>query len=278
MKIGLSLKTNNKLMKRILFWALFASIGLSSCQDDVDRTIQTNLPVESRQLLDNSLNISESLFFAILRYGDYQSPNTIIPGCPTVTFTESTRTVTLNFDTKIACEIKNQVERKGKIILQYGLNSPTSSWTLTYQDYQFGEFKLQGVRTFTPKSLIEIQESFEDLRIISKNEAGTTINGNLTHQISRTLFGINTINSTGEVTGINPVGRSIQLIVDSPRKLEATCIRSGKVYPRAGQESWRISREPGKSVLHSLEYVAKDSCKVDAFAQLSDGRKLLLNP
>ncbi|WP_026954722.1 hypothetical protein [Algoriphagus vanfongensis] len=267
-------------MRQISAFLLLSVLLFSACTEDADRTIQTNLPVEASQLLETSTVWGESLYFTLMRAVDYQIlGDKAIPGCPSITVDGSSRQVILDFSNPVECELINPVARTGKITITYSLESGNdASWLVQFDDYQYGNTKVSGSKTYQQIDALHIQENFEALTFETESELTTKLTGEFYHEIDRVLFRLLSIQSTGTATGTNPAGREVTWDVTLPRLTNLSCLDSGNYYPQGGKEAWLVSREPNKTVSHSLEYLPKDSCQVDIYGVLPDGRKLLLNP
>lgn len=268
-------------MRKIQTSLFFLFLILAACKEDADKVIHTNLPLEATQLLETSTSWGESIYFTALNFQNYERLDTLnLPGCPTITIEEGIRSVELDFDNPLECNLENSVARTGKITINYGLISleSTSRWTVAFENYSFGNVSITGSKTFNQSSPDNIQETFENLTFKSSENLSTTLSGTFNHTLNRTDTLLNSISTSGVGIGTNPAGRTFDWEITEPRITDLNCLNSSEYLPQAGKENWTISRSPGREVIHSLEYIALDSCKVQVDAKLSDGRNLILNP
>lgn len=254
---------------------------LVACKEDADKVIHTNLPLEATQLLETSTSWGESIYFTTLNLQNYERLDTLsLPGCPTIIIEEGIRSVELDFDNPLECNLENSVVRTGKITINYGLISleSTARWEVAFEDYSFGDVSITGSKTFYQSSPDNIQETFENLTFKTSENLTTTLSGTFNHTLIRSDTLLNSISTSGVGIGTNPAGRTFDWEITEPRITDINCLNSSEYLPQAGKENWTISRSPGREVIHSLEYIPLDSCQVEVFANLSDGRKLILNP
>ncbi|MBN3520163.1 hypothetical protein JYB62_09120 [Algoriphagus lutimaris] len=268
-------------MKRFNFFFILLSIALASCQEDADKVISTDLPTEANQLFDLSNAWSESLYFALLSFDEYQAMDTAstLPGCPELLIEEDTRKVFLNFDAEIECEQAGNDKRSGKIVLEYALsNSNSATWTLEYDNYSFNGSSVKGIRSFKKDNSNQIIESFNPITLTTEEKLNSVFSGDIKHS-GGTVFsnGIGFI-SGGNLHGVNPAGRDFNIEIPFDRLMLSSCFQENKLMPVAGSEVWSVSRGSSKNVTYQLQYELLDSCNVAANVILPDGRSLLLNP
>lgn len=268
-------------MRKIQTSLFLLLLTMVACKEDADKVIHTNLPLEATQLLETSTSWGESIYFSLLNFQNYERLDTLLlPGCPTITFEEVNRSVQLDFDNPLECELENTETRGGRIVIDYGMISleSTSKWTVEFNDYMFGDVSISGTKTFTQKNQTQVQESFDNLIFKTSDDLTTILSGTFDHTLDRTISPFLSISTTGIGIGINPAGRTFDWEIIEPRVTDINCLSSSEYLPQTGKENWTISRSPGREVLQSLEYLPLDSCQVEVFANLSDGRKLILNP
>lgn len=268
-------------MKRFNFFLILLSIAFGSCQEDADKVIHTDLPTEANQLFDLSTAWSESLYFALLSFDEYQVMDTTntLPGCPELLVEEDTRKVFLNFDIENECQQAGNDKRSGKIVLEYALSeSNSASWALEYDDYSFNGSSIRGIRNFKKESSNQIIENFNPLTITSEKKLTHVFSGDIKHSGGTAVSsGIGFI-SGGNFHGVNPAGRDFNIEIPFDRLMLSSCFKENKLVPLAGSEIWSISRGASKNVTYQLQYELLDSCNVAANVILPDGRSLLLNP
>ncbi|MEN2281543.1 hypothetical protein AAGF08_05340 [Algoriphagus sp. SE2] len=266
-------------MKRINFLLISLFVLLTSCQEDADKVIRTDLPAEAAQLFNISEGWSESLYFALLTFEEYQAleSTSSLPGCPNLIIENDTRKVFLDFDNENECLQTGTKKRSGKLIIEFSLSGGiTPTWILEYENYSFNGISMRGIRTFRRNSPNDITENFDPITFKTTKDLTTVFSGNLTH--SRGLSNSIGIISGGNITGINPAGREFSVEIPNDRLMLSTCFQNNELIPVTGTEIWEISRGSNKKVTHQLKYELIDSCKVAANVLLPDGRQLLLNP
>ncbi|TFV94414.1 hypothetical protein E4S40_10340 [Algoriphagus kandeliae] len=267
-------------MKRFAFiFIIFLVVLNTSCQEDADRVIRTDLSVEANQLLETSSNWGESLFFAMFNFEDYrQMESEFFPGCPEILVSDGDRRVVLDFSNKKGCDSDDKTFRSGKIILEFSQKIGFQSfWTMRYEDYSYKGFKITGVRNFTFINLSQIRENFENLTFQSEKGLNTVLSGDFSHNpiISNGL--LSSLRTTGKMTGKNPAGRAISMQIQSIREEKLQCFLTEEPgLPNSSVEIWEISRTFPETVSHTLYFESTDPCLVQVEALLSDGRRLQL--
>ena len=253
---------------------------LFACEEDEDKTIQTDLTMEASQLFDISNSWGESLYFAILRWEDYQIINPYdLPGCPKVTIEQDLKKVTLEFLPDTTCIQTGQIIRSGKIILDYSPeNLKAQDWILEYQNYTVNQDSLLGTRTFSRSEFNKVSEHFENLILKTNNGVSSTFSGNINHTTSSLRLELIGISSLGSISGINPAGRKFTTEITNPRQILVSCSKENEVLPISGKESWTIARGASKNVIHQINYESTGNCLVNATVTLADGRNLVLTP
>ncbi|MCS5490129.1 hypothetical protein [Algoriphagus limi] len=267
-------------MKRIAISFLSLLLALNtSCQEDADRLIRTDLTVEANQLLETSSNWGESLLFAMFKFEDYrQMESEFFPGCPDIQVSDGDRRVVLDFSNKKGCDGDDKTFRSGKIILNFSQKIGFQSfWSMTYENYSYKGFKISGVRNFTFINLLQIGESFENLTIQSEKGLNTVLSGDFSHTPIISNGFLSSLRTIGEMEGKNPAGRSISMTIQSPREEKIQCFLTDEPgLPNSSVEIWEISRTFPQTVSHTLYFESTDPCLVQVEALLSDGRRLQL--
>jgi hypothetical protein len=260
-----------------LFFFLLIPLFIA-CEEDEDKTIQTDLTKEASQLFDISNNWGESLYFAMLSWEDYQAINSNdLPGCPKITLDSNLNQVTLEFLPDTSCIETGKTNRTGKILLDYfPENLPNQDWILEYQNYTINQDSLLGIREFSRSNLNKVSEQFENLIIKSPNGLNSKFSGNLIHTTTNLRLELIGISSIGTITGTTPVGRHFTTEFTSPRQTLVSCIRENEILPITGKESWTVARGSNKKITHQLTYETAGECRVIATVVLSDGRNLVL--
>lgn len=266
------MKNKYSLLLLLLFPLLFA------CEEDEDKTIQTDLTMEASQLFNITNSWGESLYFAMLSWEDYQAVNPYdLPGCPRIVLEQSLKQVTLEFLPDSACIKTGQAKRSGKIILDYTLeNSSTGNWILEYQNYTINQDSLQGTRRFSKSNFNKVKEQFDDLILKTNNGVNSTFSGDIDHTIARLRLELIGISSLGAVTGTNPAGRKFTIDLTDPRQILVSCSKENEILPISGKESWTVARGASKSVIHKINYESTGNCQGNATVTLADGRTLVL--
>jgi hypothetical protein len=266
------MKNQYSLFLLLLFPLLFA------CEEDEDKTIQTDLTMEASQLFDISNSWGESLYFAMLRWEDYQTVNpSDLPGCPKIALEQSLKQVTLEFLPDSACIKTGQTIRSGKIILDYSPeNLSTQNWTLEYQNYTINQDSLEGTRKFSRSDFNKVSEQFENLILKTNNGVNSTFSGNLNHTTISLRLELIGISSLGTITGTNPAGRKFTTELTDPRQILVSCSKENEILPISGKESWTVARGSSKNVIHQINYESTGNCQVNATVTLADGRSLVL--
>ncbi|MFC3417635.1 hypothetical protein [Algoriphagus hitonicola] len=261
-----------------IYISLFLLVFGFACQDDTDRVIQTSLPTEAMQLFDISRTLGESSPLFTYSFSDFESmDSTSLPGFPKIEINSAMRQVTLDFDQSYEAEADPVNNRSGKITISFVNTSNASYRTIIYNNYQLGEAQLSGTRNFKQISLSEFTESFDELVLIFENDMTYPISGEFSHSISRSDFRVQSFTTTGNLSGRNAVGRTIKLTVSSPKLISINCFKSDQILQLEGSETWQVGREENEEVNHTLTFENELDCKVLAFAQLPDGRRLQLN-
>lgn len=249
-----------------------------ACQDDTDRVIQTSLPTEAMQLFDISRVLGESSPLFTYSLLDFESmDSTSLPGSPKIEIDSGMRQVTLDFDQAYESEAEPVNNRSGKITISFINTSNGSYRMMAYDNYQLGKTQLSGTRYFKQISLSEFTESFDELVLIFENDLTYPISGEFSHSISRSDFRVQSFTTTGNLSGKNAVGRAIKLTVSNPKLISINCFKSDQILPLEGSETWQVGRGENEEVNHTLTFESELDCKVLAFAQLPDGRRLQLN-
>lgn len=263
---------------------LVGLLTIWACDSDVDRTLSTDLQVEATELFNISLAFEESLYFAMLTLEDYRvakRDSLLLPGCPTLSVDLETSQVKLTFETNPTCDSK-KLDRKGTIVIDFSRNTPTESRRiLSYDQYSFKNLTLNGDRTFlttrngSPNS---IQESFESIQLTNARGSSSRISGTFSHQLqlnNRQLLGFT---STGQLTGINTVGRNFVMEQTTPRQYSVSCLQAGHILSQQGVERWTISRgQNSPAVNHNLVFEFVETCVGRVNVALSDGRVLVFS-
>ncbi len=269
-------------MKKILFGLIVLLPLMMSCEEDESKVIQTDLALEAEQLFATSSALSESAVFALFGWNNYQNLDSLaLPGCPIVTVNKSLKQVTLNFLSSTTCEPSNKYVRTGEIHLQYDSlsNSPDSNVIMKFDNYKSGPYYLEGSRFFSQFNPNNVLGSFNELIIHSEDNTLTTQgSGDMIYVLTYQNGNLSTIESSGEIEGINPVGRVLGINITTPKVQKLSCFRQNLVQPSAGQETWQVGRGNNSKVTYSVSYESTATCATGVFAILPDGRKLLLNP
>lgn len=268
-------------MKRFHFFYILILVLSSSCQEDADKVIGTDLPQEALQLFETSKAWSESLYFGLLSFEEYQAMDSTstLPGCPSLLIEDDTKKVILDFNSENECDQSGTLTRSGKLILEFSISStPTANWAMSYDNYSFEGDTIRGIRNFSSENGNEITEFFNPLTIKTQKDLTTKLTGNLKHTKAPLISNSIGIMSGGTMEGMNPVGREISIDIPFDRLMLTTCFQKNELIPVAGTETWTIGRGVGKQVTHQLTYELIDSCQVAANVLLPDGRQLLLNP
>ncbi|WP_296703715.1 hypothetical protein [Algoriphagus sp.] len=266
-------------MKRFNFLFIPLIILFTGCQEDAEKFIETDLPTEAAQLFNISTAWSESLYFALITFEEFQAIDSTssLPGCPNLIIENDTRKVFLDFDIENECLQTGTKKRSGKLILEFSLVGGTNpTWVLEYDNYSFDGNRIRGIRTFRKDISNDIIENFNPITFKTEKDLTTVFTGNLKHKKGIT----NSIGiiSGGIITGKNAAGREFSIDIPFNRLMLSTCFQNNELIPVTGTETWIIERGSNKKAIHELKYELIDSCNVAANVLLSDGRKLLLNP
>lgn len=262
----------------ILLWSL------SSCDNDIERTLSTDLQIEGTGIFNVSTVYEESLYYLMLTIDDYrlaQQDSTQLPGCPSVSINAELDEVVLTFASNTDCG-SQKIERSGSLKINFvRTNTFESRRVMSYENYKVKDLDIQGTRTVLssrggiPNSLVE---TFEQIRITNPRGSSSRISGNITHQlqlINRQLIGFN---SSGQLTGINTAGRTLTMQTSSPRRYTLECLKQGHHVATQGTERWSVSRgESSSPVVHTLSFELVDTCQGRVSMNLSDGRVLIFN-
>lgn len=255
-------------------------ISLVSCAEDVDKTIQTDLPQEASQLYQLSLLTYEHLFFALLTLEEYKTiPGDSLPGCPSILLEEGLKRVTLTFDPDKECSTMNQYTRSGKIIIDLALKeSFKNEWFVEFDNYVFESDSIIGNKVFTGLQNGTIQEVYSDFRVKSDKGLSYLYEGIVSHSTIRSNQDLlETVFSEGSLEGINPAGRNFSMSTISPIVSQNLCFKENQTQPTFGEEFWIVSRGGDTDVTHNLSYDTSRDCETTASMILPDGRKLILN-
>ena len=255
----------------LIFW---------SCVEDVSREINTDLTQEADQFYRFSQALSESSYLANISYLDYfRIGSEELPGCPTIIRSPDSLIVQLDYTNPQECDQPKNTPRTGKIILDFSLiNTINRSWTLTYQDYAFGNTIMDGVRFFKNPSFNENVETFENLRIELENNLGFIATGTFSYSVARLSFRPFALSTRGRIEGTNPAGRDFSLVITEAKEQLFSCYREGWTLPQTGKETWIISRSPSSSLDYRVRFESGTACDPTVISTLPDGRSLQLNP
>jgi hypothetical protein len=268
-------------MKRIHFLYFVLFIASFGCQEDADKLIGTDLPKEASQMFDVSTAWSESLYFGLLSFEEYQAMESTsgLPGCPNLIVESDTRKVFLDFDTENECTQTGTFKRSGKLVIEFSLTGGAiPTWILEYDDYSFEGNSIRGIRTFRKDNNGDISESFDPITLETEKELTYTLKGNLRHAKGSSISNSIGVISGGNITGINAAGRDFSIETPFNRLMLTLCFQDNELIPVAGSETWNMARGSNKNVTYELKYELVDSCNVAANVLLPDGRQLLLNP
>ncbi|WP_297335116.1 hypothetical protein [Algoriphagus sp.] len=260
-----------------IYYTLILLVFASACQDDTDRIIQTSLPTEATQLFTISRTLAESSTLFTYSFRDFGVlDSTSLPGSPKIEIDSALRQVTLDYDQAYQTPEDPVNERRGSITISFVNVSTVPYRIVKYENYRLGDIQLSGTRNFKQRSLSEFTESFDDLILISKNDLTYQISGEFSHAIERSAFRVQSFSTLGSLTGRNAVGRRLNLTLSSPKIVSIDCFKSDQILPLAGTETWQVGRGENEQVGYTLTFENELDCKVIAFAQLPDGRRLQL--
>ncbi|MEB2776053.1 hypothetical protein SYJ56_12090 [Algoriphagus sp. D3-2-R+10] len=285
-------------MKKLIFIFIMLIPILMSCEEDEDKVIQTDLPTEADQLFSISTDWSESLYFAMISWEEYQQMDTVgLPSCPDIIINEDTKEITLNFLGTTACVQSGEYDRSGKLIIKFDTTaqSPNKNWTMEYEDYQFGSNALEGIRNFSSDDSLQILEEFTEIIERTENDLSTEFSGKYIHTKTYVIDSLTTdsltndsllistelksFSSVGSIKGVNAAGRAFEITIDNPITHSISCYQQNEILPNTGKENWFVSRGGNSEVNYSTTYEQLlEDCKVAVNTILPDGRKLLLNP
>lgn len=269
-----------------------------SCEEDEDKVIQTDLPTEAAELFSVSKDWSESLYFAMISWEEYQQIDTVgLPNCPDILLDEYTKEVTLDFLASTECEQTGDYSRSGKLIIKFDTTaqSPNKKWTMEYEDYRFGSNTIEGIRSFSSDDSLQILEEFTEIIERTENDLSTLFSGKFLHtktygidslktdSLTNDSLSISTelksFSSLGNIKGVNAAGRDFEITINNPLKHSISCYQQNEILPNTGKENWFVSRGGNSEVNYTTTYEPLlEDCKVAVNTILPDGRKLLLNP
>ncbi|PZX47475.1 hypothetical protein [Algoriphagus chordae] len=269
-------------MKKIFLGVIILLPLLMSCEEDVSKVIQTDLPIEASEIFSISKEWNESLYFALISWEDYHQLDSVsLPSCPEVSIDENTKEVTLNFLSSTACIQTGQYGRSGKLMIKFDTTvlGPNKKWTMSYEDYHFGTNQLDGIRTFSSNDSIHVLEEFDEIIERSLTDVSSEFSGEFIHTKTYVNDSLANFSSVGRILGVNGAGRKFEISIDTPSKHFISCYQQNEILPSSGKENWFVSRGANSEVGYSTTYEALlEECKVAATATLPDGRKLRLNP
>ncbi|WP_439488224.1 hypothetical protein [Algoriphagus sp.] len=285
-------------MRKLILPIICLITLLVSCKEDEDKVIHTDLPAEANQLFGISQNWNESLYFAMLQWEDYIQMDSLgLPGCPDIMLDSMTKEVTLDFVSSTECIQSGQYTRSGKLIIKYDTSNLYSDkkWSVEYADYKFDNKSLDGIRYFSNTDSVHVSEEFTDLVERTENSLSTEFSGKFLHTISTVIDSLaadslssdsvtyrpklTSFSSIGRISGVNAVGRDIEITMDTPIIHLVECYEQNEILPSIAKESWIVSRGGTSWVTYSVQYEQlTEACQVTAIATLPDGKQLLLNP
>lgn len=269
-------------MKKLIFGLIVLLPILMSCEEDVDKILQTDLSTEAAELFSISKDWNESLYFAMISWEEYQQLDTIgLSSCPDIILDKITQEVTLNFLSSSDCIQTGIYGRSGKLIIKYDttLLNPNQSWTMTYDNYTFGSNSIEGIRTFSSDNPLQVAEEFIGLIEKTEKELSTEFSGKFIHTKSFFSDTLVSFTSLGRIKGINAVGRDFEITTDSPVIHNISCYQQNEILPTTGKGNWFVSRGGTSEVSYTVTYESLlEDCKVAVNANLPDGKKLRLNP
>ena len=269
-------------MRKILFGLIVLLPILMSCKEEEDKVIQTDLPTEANDLFRISKAWNESLYFAMISWEEYQQIDSLkLPNDPIVHINQESKEVTLEFIADSVSIKANKNYRLGKLIISYDTTvlSPNRKWSMEFEDYFFRTDAIYGKRNFSSDDSLVFSEEFTDLIVKTEKELSTTFSGNFVHAESYAEDSTRSISSIGRMTGVNPVGRNFEIILDSPTIHSVFCYQQNEIIPKTGKETWIVSRAGNSIVNYTTTYdPLQDTCRVAVNTILPDGRKLLMNP
>ena len=245
-----------------------------SCSEDVERQIQTDLTIESQQLLNTSLAWGESTYFGMISWGTYQTLTSAqLPGCPLISLDLEARKVTLDFDQSAECNQAGPWKRTGKIQLEFTNSSLIQGEVvMIFNEYTFGGIQLKGTKVFTRKDLRNFSEKSDQLILTDSKKLSHYLDIQTNHLASfinlRPLGYI----STGKIQGTNPAGRTFTIELGQGRPYLSACLESNWAIPISGQETWEISRDGNRLANYAIQYAADSACRATILAILPDGR------
>lgn len=259
---------------------LFSILFISSCTEDESKVISTDLSVEAIQHFSLSKAFSESNYLGNISYQDYfRISSAELPGCPTIERSLQSRIITLDYSKPLECTQENNTPRSGKIILDFTLsNAGSPTWTLTYADYKLDGIKIVGTRQFRAITSNETEASFENLEIELPKNLSFLIQGKLNHSVSRANLRPFALSTRGSMEGINPAGRTFNLVITEAKEQFFACYKQGWFLTQTGKESLKISRGNDKDLVYTIIHQTSSGCNPSVVAILPDSRNLQLNP
>lgn len=269
-------------MKKLNFGLIILLPILMSCEEDVDKIIQTDLSTEAAELFSISKDWNESLYFAMVSWEEYQQLDTVgLPSCPDIIMDENTKEVTLNFHSNTSCLQTGTYDRSGKLVIKFDttLISPNQRWTMEYKNYSFGSNSLEGIRTFSSDNSHQVSEEFKGLIEKTEQALSTEFSGEFIHTNTFVSDTLASFTSLGRIKGINAVGRDFEITIDSPVRHNISCYQQNEILPITGKGNWFVSRGGSSEISYTVTYEPLlEDCKIAVNANLPDGKKLRLNP
>ncbi|SHN26690.1 hypothetical protein SAMN04488057_11519 [Cyclobacterium lianum] len=247
-----------------------------SCNLDVNRELQIDQSYEGEEAYWVSKSLDEHLHLAFYEPGAYKKKSFTdsLPGCPVVSFSEDSLSITLDYD-QSNCEDTGLPDIEGSILLQYSLPSPGSTDTvhMVFQDFRQSQTSFNGTRRFRVaqkridnKLMVEFTDS-----LLLKNNLGssTRLKPRLEHQVNYESGMVSQINTRGAMGGRNWSGNEIS--VDLTKTLGAECLASFIFRPSTGIETWTVLRTGAQAVDHELVYSKTGVCDTKTTIRLAEG-------
>jgi len=245
-----------------------------SCSEDIDRQIQTDLSIESQQLLNTSMIWGESTYFGMISWESYQTlTSSQLPGCPWISLDLDEHKVLLDFDQAVECEQSGPWERTGKIRLEFSNPSFNQGQVeMIFDEYTFGGVQVKGTKIFTKKDLRNFSETADQLILTDSRKLSHYLSLQINHSTS--FFNLRPMGyiSTGKIQGINPVGREFSIDLGLGRPYLNACLELNWPVPISGQETWQISRGRNELASYSVQFTADSACSASIQAIFPDGR------
>ncbi len=139
---------------KIGFYIALSALIFASCSDDAEDNngaieqeltqteVQSILETdEVTSVVDNAL---AELYEANTTTGKFSSPTASSNECYSAEYTENGFTATFN-----NCVLNSTDNVNGTLVVTYGVDGSTASYTATYEDFFVGDIKVNGTRTFT---------------------------------------------------------------------------------------------------------------------------------